>query len=55
MLLMLFIFNPANIMDGRVTGTAVVHVDQGDDAFIRTWTMNAGDIVTNVYGYLSFC
>ena len=55
MLLMLFIFNPANTIDDRVTVTAVVHVDQGDDTFIRTGTMNAGDIVTNVYGYSSFC
>ena len=48
-------FNPANTIDGRVTVTAVVHVDQGDDTFIRIRTMNAGNIVTNVYGYLSFC
>lgn len=52
---LMFIFNPSNTIDGRVTVTAVVHVDQGDDAFSRTWTMNAGDIVTNVYGYSSFC
>ena len=52
---LMFIFNPSNTIDGRVTVTAVVHVDQGDSAFSRTITMNAGDIVINVYGYLSFC
>lgn len=47
-------FNLANTVDGSVTGTAVVHVNQGDDAFIRTGTVNGGDIVTDVNGYSSF-
>ena len=46
--------HPAQTIDGSVTGTAVVHVDQGDDAFIRTGTVNGGDIVTDVNGYSSF-
>lgn len=42
--------NPGNTIDGTVTGTAVVHVDQGDDVFIRTGLLSNGHILSNEYG-----
>ena len=45
---------PSVPFDGSVTGTAVVHVNQGDDACIRTGTLNLGEIITDVNGYSSF-
>lgn len=35
---------PGNTIDGTVTGTAVVHVDQGDDVFIRSGLNSNGNI-----------
>lgn len=37
--------NPSNLMTGSVTGTVVVHVNQGDDVLVRTGSRyNHGDI-----------
>lgn len=47
--------NAANVIDGSVTGTAVVHVDQGDDVFIRTAHPNSGEIISASSGRSSFC
>ena len=38
--------NPNSAMDGTVTGTAVVHVNQGDDVLIRTGTVSNDLIYT---------
>lgn len=45
---------PGNAIDGTVTGTAVVHVDQGDDVFIRTGLLSNGNILSDVNGRSSF-
>ena len=47
--------NPNRVIDGSVTGTAVVHVDQGDDVFIRTFPANSGEIISGNNGRSSFC
>ena len=47
--------NPNRVIDGSVTGTAVVHVDQGDDVFIRTFPANSGEIISGNDGRSSFC
>lgn len=47
--------NPGNVMDGAVTGTVVVHVNQGDDVFVRTGLRyNNGDINSDSDGRSSF-
>jgi hypothetical protein len=46
--------NPGNVMDGSVTGTVVVHVNQGDDVLVRTTTLNKGWIVSDGSGKSSF-
>lgn len=47
--------NPGNVMDGAVTGTVVVHVNQGDDDFVRTGLRyNNGDINSDRDGRSSF-
>lgn len=44
-----------NNIDGSVTGTAVVHVNQGDDVLIRTGLrLHTGTIVSNLDGKSSF-
>lgn len=41
--------NPANLVVGSVTGTVVVHVNQGDDVFVRTGSgNNHGEINSNI-------
>ncbi|XP_062581473.1 uncharacterized protein LOC134243252 [Saccostrea cucullata] len=46
---------PANIIDGSVTGTVVVHVDQGDDVLVRTRdSYNVGNIMSDLVGRSSF-
>lgn len=41
--------NPANLVVGSVTGTVVVHVNQGDDVFVRTGSgNNHGEIISNI-------
>lgn len=45
---------PGSAIDGTVTGTAVVHVDQGDDVFIRTGLLSNGNILSDVNGRSSF-
>lgn len=48
-------FNPANVVDGSVTGIVVVHVDQGDDVLVRTGSqLNVGDIGNDFNGRSSF-
>lgn len=48
-------FNPNNYIDGSVSSTAVIHVNQGDDVLIRTGsTLHNGDIVSNSNGVSSF-
>lgn len=48
-------FNPANVVDGSVTGIVVVHVDQGDDVLVRTGSLlNVGDIGNDLNGRSSF-
>lgn len=47
--------NPNNAIDGGVTGTVVVHVNQGDDVFVRTGLRyNNGDIKSDSDGRSSF-
>lgn len=46
--------NPGSAIDGTVTGTAVVRVDQGDDVFIRTGLNSNGVILSDEYGRSSF-
>ena len=45
--------NPQNI-EGTVTGTAIVHANQGEDVLIRTGTLSNGAIVSNTNGRSSF-
>lgn len=48
-------FNPANVVDGSVTGIVVVHVDEGDDVLVRTGSqLNVGDIGNDYKGRSSF-
>ncbi|XP_062591682.1 uncharacterized protein LOC134253187 [Saccostrea cucullata] len=48
-------FYPASNIDGSVTGTVVVHVDQGDDVFLRTGeAYNNGNIISDINGKSSF-
>lgn len=48
-------FNPANVVDGSVTGIVVVHVDEGDDVLVRTGSqLNVGDIGNDYNGRSSF-
>lgn len=48
-------FGTHNNIDGSVTGTAVVHVNQGDDALIRTGqSHHSGSIISNNDGKSSF-
>uniref|UniRef100_K1PF98 Uncharacterized protein n=1 Tax=Magallana gigas TaxID=29159 RepID=K1PF98_MAGGI len=46
--------SPGNAIDGTVTGTAVVHVNQGDDVFIRTGRLSNGNILSDENGRSSF-
>ncbi|XP_078313982.1 uncharacterized protein LOC111104290 [Crassostrea virginica] len=47
--------NPVDQIDGSVTGTAVVLVNQGDDVLVRTGsTYNNGDIKSDTNGRSSF-
>ncbi|XP_062591680.1 uncharacterized protein LOC134253183 [Saccostrea cucullata] len=47
--------NSGNAIDGCVTGTVVVHVNQGDDVLLRTYdSWNGGDIVSRPEGRSSF-
>ena len=46
--------NPLNAIDGTVTGTAVIHVNQGDDVLIRTGTVSNSDILSDSSGRSSF-
>ncbi|XP_062591679.1 uncharacterized protein LOC134253182 [Saccostrea cucullata] len=47
--------NPVNTIDGSVTGTVVVHVDQGDDVLVRTRdSYNNGHINSDIVGKSSF-
>lgn len=47
--------NPNNAIDGGVTGTVVVRVNQGDDVFVRTGLRyNNGDIKSDSDGRSSF-
>ncbi|XP_062581449.1 uncharacterized protein LOC134243234 [Saccostrea cucullata] len=47
--------NSGNTIDGSVTGTVVVHVNQGDDVLMRTGgTYNSGNIISNPAGKSSF-
>ena len=47
-------FNPLDHIDGSVTGTAVVHVNQGDDVMVRTGSTHVGDIKSYPDGRSSF-
>lgn len=48
-------FDPANTIDGSVSGTAVVHVNQGDDVLIRTGPdYHNGNIISDKNGKSSF-
>lgn len=46
--------NPVNTIDGGVTGTVVVQVNQGDDVLVRTGITSAGDIISAATGRSSF-
>lgn len=47
--------NPYNLMTGSVTGTVVVHVNQGDDVLVRTGSRyNHGDINSDTDGRSTF-
>lgn len=46
--------NPADTIDGGVTGTVVVHVNQGDDVLVRTGIKSNGDIISDTWGRSSF-
>ena len=47
--------NPGNTIDGTVTGTVVVHVNQGDDVLVRTSSnYNNGYIYSDKFGRSSF-
>lgn len=48
-------FSPASNIDGSVSSTAVVQVNQGDDVLIRTGSSHhSGEIVGDVNGVSSF-
>lgn len=48
-------FNPNNHIDGSVSSSVVVHVDQGDDVLIRTnGIYHNGEIISDQYGRSSF-
>lgn len=46
--------SPGNVMDGTVTGIAVIQVNRGDDVFIRTGLNSNGIILSDEYGRSSF-
>lgn len=47
--------NPSNVMAGSVTGTAVVHVNQGDDVIVRTGSnYNNDQIISDTNGRSAF-
>lgn len=46
--------NPVNTIDGGVTGTVVVQVNQGDDVFVRTGSTSVGEIISAASGRSSF-
>lgn len=46
--------SPGNVMDGTVTGIAVIQVNRGDDVFIRTGLNSNGIISSDEYGRSSF-
>ena len=46
--------NPASNIDGTVTGTAVVRVNQGEDVVIRTGSLSNNIIRSDAYGRSSF-
>ena len=46
--------NPGGTIQGTVTGTAVVHVNQGEDVLIRTGTLSNSDILSDSNGRSSF-
>ncbi|XP_022293748.2 uncharacterized protein LOC111104206 [Crassostrea virginica] len=46
--------NPNNAIGGTATGTAVVHVNQGEDVLIRTGNLSNGRIVSDTDGRSSF-
>ncbi|XP_052709809.1 uncharacterized protein LOC128184398 [Crassostrea angulata] len=46
--------NPVNTIDGGVTGTVVVQVNQGDDVLVRTGITSAGEITSAASGRSSF-
>ena len=47
-------FDPQSRMAGTVTGTAVVHVNQGEDVLIRTGAHSNGRIDSDTNGRSSF-
>ena len=46
--------DPQNRIDGTVTGTALVHVNQGEDVLIRTGALSHGQIDSDTNGRSSF-
>ena len=46
--------DPQSRMDGTATGTAVVHVNQGEDVLIRTGALSNGRIDSDTNGRSSF-
>lgn len=46
--------NPVNNIDGGVTGTVVVQVNQGDDVLVRTGITSVGEIISSASGRSSF-
>nr|XP_011427276.2 heavy metal-binding protein HIP [Crassostrea gigas] len=47
--------DPGNVMSGSVTGTVVVHVNQGDDVLVRTGSnSNNGQIISDNSGRSAF-
>lgn len=46
--------NPVNTIDGGVTGTVVVQVNQGDDVLVRTGLTSGGEIISAASGRSSF-
>lgn len=48
-------FNPNGQIDGSVSSSVVVHVDQGDDVLIRTSaSYHNGEVISDPYGRSSF-
>ena len=45
---------PANNIDGTVTGSAVVRVNQGEDVLIRTGSLSNDAILSDANGRSSF-